>query len=35
MFKANPLTAAVARARSKNLHVWTAGYARWLARRSI
>ena len=25
-------TAAMARARSKNLHVWTAGYARWLAR---
>src|SRR3954469_12563031 len=27
-----PLATAMARARSKNLHVWTAGYARWLAR---
>jgi hypothetical protein len=32
MWKGNPLTAVMARARSKNLHVWTAGYARWLAR---
>ncbi len=28
----NPLAAAMARVRNKNLHVWTAGYARWLAR---
>jgi len=28
----NPLSAALARARGKNLHVWTGGYARWLAR---
>jgi hypothetical protein len=32
MSKVNPFTAAVSRARGKNLHVWTAGYARWLAR---
>jgi hypothetical protein len=28
----NPFTAAISRARNRNLHVWTAGYARWLAR---
>src|SRR5262245_32295229 len=28
----NRLTAGFARVRKRNLHVWTAGYARWLAR---
>jgi hypothetical protein len=28
----NPLSGVLARVRRKNLHVWTAGYARWLAR---
>ena len=28
----NRLAAAMARVRAKNLHVWTPGYARWLAR---
>ena len=32
MALSNPLSAALARARGKNLHNWTAGYARWLAR---
>ena len=32
MWMPSKLAAGVARARSKNLHVWTAGYARWLAR---
>jgi hypothetical protein len=29
------LTAGLGRIRKKNLHVWTAGYARWLARTSL
>ena len=28
----NPISGVLARVRRKNLHVWTAGYARWLAR---
>jgi hypothetical protein len=31
----NKLTAAVGRARDKNLHSWTAGYLRWLAQSAV